>query len=61
MTWLALSLAATLSSVPPSRSAIPPLRLVARPDLHVGVRPAAFVEPAGAGVGLTVQVSVFVP
>lgn len=62
MTWLAIALALSAHDVgppPPTR----PWRLIDAPDVHVGVRPAAFVDDEGsggrreAGMGLTVQIS----
>lgn len=59
MTWIAVSLALASS---PATSPAAPWRLVTTPAVHVGLRPAAFVdnEDAGrleGGAGVTVQVT----
>lgn len=60
-----VALVATLSAMAPSPSVAPwfvtPWRLVDRPDLHVGLRPAAYVGPGEIAVGVTLQVTVFWP
>ncbi len=59
MTWLAVSLALASS---PATSPAAPWRLLATPAVHVGLRPAAFVdnEDGGrleGGAGASVQVT----
>lgn len=55
MTWLALSL--WLAAHHPAPPDPPVWRLVDRPDLHVGVRPAAILSSEERGAGVTVQVT----
>lgn len=63
MTWLALALLLAQGTPPPDP---PPWRLVDRPGLHVGLRPAAELDNEAdgrleGGIGVTVQVTAFVP
>lgn len=63
----ALAFALSLATAPiatPSTAAFSPWRLVSHADLHVGLRPALFVDDEGArrdpievGFGLTLQVT----
>jgi hypothetical protein len=57
---LALALALAVSAPPPPSPAV--WRLVDRPELHVGVRPAVLVTNDGPELagGLTLQVTAFV-
>lgn len=63
MTWLALSFALQHAEPGSSRSSLATTwtttgSLVHDVDLHVGARPAVYVDPGGDwGVGLTIQVS----
>jgi hypothetical protein len=67
MTWLLLSFALARGDAQQATSQSgwwATGRIVDGRDLHVGVRPAAFVDPEGAGgsieygVGITIQVSI---
>ena len=60
MAWVAVTIALAVAPAPPDPR---PLRLIDRPDLHLMVRPAGFVDDEAPGqvlewgAGLTLQVS----
>lgn len=63
MGWIALTIALAQQAPPRATAALPNWRRVyTSQGLHVGVAGAAFVDPGPAwGLGVTVQVTAFVP
>lgn len=58
MQAIALALALSLAGGPPAPSLPAAWRLIDRPELHIGVRPAVLVRGDEVALGVTVQVSV---
>lgn len=58
MNWLALTLAlAATQPAPPARS---PVRLIDRPNIHLGVRPIVLFSSEERAAGVSVQLSIHV-